>query len=603
MATNKSLQYIAASLVAFAVFIVFMPALHNQFVNWDDDLYVYNNIHIHLFDTALFRWAFLDFYAANWHPLTWISHALDYALWGLNPFGHHLSSVVIHALNSFLVVLLGTKLLHLARRPHTLAEESPDFIMEWTNLSAAILAGLLFGMHPIQVESVAWVAERKNVLCTFFSLLSLLSYLRYAAKTTAAIQAGAFMQKADGSYMLSIVCFLFALLSKPMAVTLPIVLLIIDWFPLERLRRVTFGALLLEKTPYFLLSAALSIITIKAQQSGHTIVSLQTSPFSDRILVSCHAILSYISKIFFPDRLIPIYPFPKDISLFSIKYLVPLVGVIAITAACVAIATRQKAWLVVWGSYIVLLLPVLGIVRVGKQSMADRYAYLPSIGLFLLVSAMMMLIAERLIKSQRYKLPGITFTIFLFLAVSVTLPIITKRQISIWENGITLWKRVIEIEPNFSTAYNNLGLLLLSNQKTFEAKKLFESAINIEPTNADALNNLAIYHLDLKQYGKAYFYAKSAISANPQHAGTYSTLGEIWLARQEYQKANQSFLQAIALDSGSPVRYFNVALSFEKLGENHESCRYWKQYAECGLDPTEKKDIEDHMLEMHCMNR
>lgn len=600
MLKNKSSQYIAAALVSLIVFVVFLPATHNQFVNWDDDVYVYNNIHIRSLDPDFFRWAFVDYYSANWHPLTWISHAFDYALWGLNPFGHHLINVVIHALNSFLLVLLSINLLNSTRRSHIPPCQSPEVIKERTLLLTAMLTGLLFGLHPIQVESVAWIAERKNVLCALFFLLSLLLYLRNVESMSAATQAGSVPLKVNGNYILSIVCFLLALLSKPMAVTLPVILLIIDWFPLGRLRQGAVSVILLEKMPFFILSAISSAITIKAQDSGGTIVSFQNSPLSDRIIVSFHAILSYITKIIFPHQLMPFYPFPKDVSLFSVKFLFPFVGVIVVTAGCIIIAKRQKAWLAVWGCYIVLLLPVLGIVRVGMQSMADRYAYLPSIGLFLLASIGIIYILDRFIMSQRYKFFGVTIASLLFLVVMVLLPMITMKQISIWENGETLWSRVMEVDPGISTAYNNLGTILLTKHKKHEAMKLFESAIRIEPTNAEALNNLAICYLDLKQNEKAYFYANSAISSNPRHAGAYSTLGELWFAKQEYRKANQSFLRAVSLQSGSPVRYYNVALSFEKLGEINDACQYWKQYSKSGLDPTEKNDIVDHMREIHC---
>jgi hypothetical protein len=212
-------EYYVAAAVALLTLLVYLPALQNEFVDWDDNVYIFDNPYIRSLDMAFFKWAFWGFHAANWHPLTWASHALDYAVWGLNPLGHHLTSISLHALNTFLVVALVTRLLDAYN-----TKQNRPALNDRMVLIAAATTGLLFGLHPVHVESVAWVSERKDVLCALFFLLSLLSYLSYVSSNT---------QK---TYLLSLGFFVLALLSKPMAVTLPVVLLILDWYPYGRIR-------------------------------------------------------------------------------------------------------------------------------------------------------------------------------------------------------------------------------------------------------------------------------------------------------------------------------------------------------------------------------
>ena len=217
--SNKALvvKYLSACAVGFVTFLVFLPTLQNDFINWDDSLYVYENPLIRSFDTQLLISAFGDFYAGFWHPLTWISHALDYAIWGLNPMGHHLTNNILHAINAFLVVILITRLVEAA---------SGSLKSSKGSLVAAVTTGLLFGLHPLRVESVAWVAERKDLLCGLFYLLSIMAYTSYAAN------------KSYRTYFISLGLFTLALMSKPMAVSLPVVLLILDWYPFRRIESI-----------------------------------------------------------------------------------------------------------------------------------------------------------------------------------------------------------------------------------------------------------------------------------------------------------------------------------------------------------------------------
>ncbi len=245
--TNK-VRFLFAALIAFLTFIVYLPALRNGFVYWDDNLYVFENPDIRSLDLAFFRWAFFGFHVSNWHPLTWISHALDYALWGMNPLGHHLTSIILHAVNTALVVLLALKLLDIVREKSE-EKASALFLNNRAVLIAAGVTGLLFGIHPVHVESVAWVSERKDLLCALFFLLSIMMYVNAVTRMGHGAEGKTVPMRA----LLSALCFfVLALLSKPMAVSLPIVLMILDWYPLNRMR--SWKALWpigIEKLPFF----------------------------------------------------------------------------------------------------------------------------------------------------------------------------------------------------------------------------------------------------------------------------------------------------------------------------------------------------------------
>jgi hypothetical protein len=239
-----------AALIALFTFLVFLPALWNGFVNWDDQEYVYENSFIRAIDARLFRAAFLEFHSANWHPLTWISHALDYRMWGLNAAGHHLTSIVLHACNTFLVVLLVLRLVETAGNPSQ--RGLPGFSSDRAILLTGGVTGLLFGLHPLHVESVAWISERKDLLCALFFLITLMTYMKYVGGLNAGnVQRHGVSRFFHTHYLYAMGFYALALLSKPMAVSLPLVLLIVDWYPLNRISSlVTLKDVIIEKLPF-----------------------------------------------------------------------------------------------------------------------------------------------------------------------------------------------------------------------------------------------------------------------------------------------------------------------------------------------------------------
>jgi hypothetical protein len=381
---RKNFKYYLAGSIALITFLVYLTALRNDFVNWDDDIYVYENPYIRSLNPAFFKWAFFNFHASYWSPLTWISHALDYAVWGLNPLGHHLTNNILHAANTFLVVLLVIRLLD-AWKGRTIHSGLSSFVHERTMLIAAGTTGLLFGLHPVHVESVAWVAERKDLLCALFFLLSLIAYTKYASGADKEpVNNNKAPRFFNNYYLVTIGFFILALLSKPMAVTLPVVLLALDWYPFNRLRSPrAFRLALIEKLPFFALSLLSSMLTVLAANKGGAMELMETVSLSTRVLVGFRSLVAYLGKMLWPLNLVPYYPYPKDASPLSLEYFSAIVLVIGITAACMVMAKKQKLWLSVWGYYVVTLVPVLGIVQVGGQAMADRFTYLPSLSPFL----------------------------------------------------------------------------------------------------------------------------------------------------------------------------------------------------------------------------
>ncbi len=332
---KRHVKYYLALFVSLITFAIYLSALRNDFVNWDDDIYVYANYHIRSLNWKFIMWAFSSFHAGNWHPLTWISHALDYAVWGLNPMGHHLTNIILHAINTFIVVLLCIKLLEMWKE-RWMPDEASTFLNERRTMIAAGVTGFLFGLHPLHVESVAWVSERKDLLCGLFFLLSIMAYASYRSYTT------------YKTYIFSLFFFILALLSKPMAVSLPVVLLILDWYPFGRIRSLkSFSVACVEKLPFVVLSFISSILTIMAQRTEGAMEMTVVVPLWARMLVAANAFVTYLGKMVAPAGLSPYYPYPtqQEVTLLLPRYLIAVLGVVGITATLLVFANKRRLWL------------------------------------------------------------------------------------------------------------------------------------------------------------------------------------------------------------------------------------------------------------------
>jgi len=561
---NRAL-YIIGIIIFILTFLVYIPALKNDFV-WDDVIYVSENTLIHSLSTHSLYRMLTSFHASNWHPLTWLSLALDYALWGLSPIGYHLTNIILHGLNVILVFLL---IIRLTVRVKEDSRASSPSKMELSILLqsfiAAAITALMFGLHPLRVESVVWVSERKDLLCAFFSLLTISFYLSYTSSVAKRHQ-----------WILFTICFflfIFALMSKPMAVTLPLTLLLLDIYPLKRIslspcRTGKNLSLLLEKMPFFVLSIASSIITIMAQHAGGAIRNLERFSIDARLLNAIRALVFYLEKMIIPFRLVPFYPFPTQIYGLELPYLLSGILILAITACCLWMAKQGKHLIfIAWSYYIITLLPVLGIIQVGGQAAADRYTYLPSLGIFTLIGAgVSLLFKKALLLKRKSSLSGLVLT---FTCIFIFLSQLTIKQIKIWQNSEKLWSYVLNAFPfprSDPLVYYNLGNAYSKKGELDKAISQYKRALILKPNYAEAYNNLGSVYTIKGRLDEALAEIEQALAINPKYAMAYNNLGSVYLIKGELDKAISQYKQAIAIKPNYAEAHGNIGLVYYNKG-------------------------------------
>ena len=516
----------AALSVALLVFLVHCPSLRNGFVSWDDDIYVYQNPRLrHLTLTSLLG-TFTSVHASgNWHPLTELSHAADCAIWGMNAKGHHLTNVLLHGLNAGLVVML---LGALARARTRSREDSGRTII------AGIAAGVLWGLHPLRVESVAWVSERKDLLCASFYLAGLLAYLRYAGSVEHASGESASPGRKRG-YVAALAFLALALLSKPMAVSFPFVLLILDAYPLARPGRERLWRLLVEKLPFLVLAAASAMVTLKAQRAGGAFRALHGLPLTTKLMVAARATVSYLGKTLWPSQLLPLYSYPQDVSLASWRFAMPVAVLALLAAACAWLARRNRALLATLLCYLLALLPVIGIVQVGPQAMADRYTYLPAVALSLLAGAAFATLWEKTtVMPSRWQSVGLVLALAL---VPGVLTWLSLQQMAVWHDSESLWTQVIRYEPWNTEAYNNRASYYFDQGNYPSALADYNAALSFAPQvsarhatkrRSAYFNDRAITYVRMGRMTEAVADASEAIRLRPDQADYYQNRANMY---------------------------------------------------------------------------
>jgi hypothetical protein len=436
--------YSAAALAAVVTFAVFMPSLGNEFVDFDDLGYLpFSSSQERYGLTTLIR-AFTEFRGANWHPLTMLSLAIDARLWGDNPYGYHLGNVILHCCSVFLGCILFSKLVQAGLERHETAGTGGSHAADTRLvLTASLVGALLFGIHPLRVESVVWASERKDVLCLLFLISALMFHLRYCRQLGHRAAGSAYWR--IPSYWMLLLSGCLAMLSKPLAVSLPLVLLIIDWYPLDRLA--TAAALrraLIEKIPLFLMAGVCAVMTMIAQQTA-----MARAPQVDlvsRVLVACRALLFYLWKTLWPTGLSALYPHPGSVSSVAPgEYALYAGAAAAMTIVALAAGRRSRLWPALWLFYLLTLAPMLGLVQVGAQWAADRYSYLPSLGISLILGFGAARLFFRLLQNRARRLAVIVACITL--VVILGLAELTLRQIRVWRTTETLTSRIIEQIP------------------------------------------------------------------------------------------------------------------------------------------------------------
>ena len=526
---QKLIVYIVLTVVTL---VVYWQVNQFDFVNFDDNLYVSQNSIIQSGLTLQgFLWAFSTTYADFWHPTTWLSLMFDYQLYGMNPGGYHLTNLILHILSILLLFWLFNRM--------TKAIWKSAFV------------AALFAIHPLHVESVAWISERKDVLSAFLWMLTLCFYVYYTENPSIK------------RYLLVLFCFVLALLSKPMVVTLPVIMILLDYWPLKRLepQKKNFSLLQLkEKLPLFVFSAAFSIITFFAKQKLHeTDASLL---FIDRLANAPVSFITYVAKTFWPQDLAIFYPFPAHTSVWQVIGASLLI--IGITSFVIIMGKRLPYIFVGWMWYAITIFPVIGIIQVGNFAMADRYYYLPSIG----IGVMLAWGIPLSFKNERVRKKILFPAVIVFLAI---LTFLAWEQCGYWKNNIGLWNHALNVTKDNYMAHNNLASALLEKEETQKAIYHYNKAISINNYAAAYYNKGVIYYR-LGQYQQSIMNFQEAIRLKPDYAEAYYNLGMIYNFLGQHQSAIKNYNEAIRIMPNHANAYNNRAFIYLNMGNNISGC-------------------------------
>jgi len=534
---------VVCQLLAVVVLALYNPVNRHPFVNYDDDRYVTENSHVRQGLTAdTFVWALTSTEVANWHPLTWMSHALDYSLFRLNPAGHHFTSVLLHTANVILLFLL----------------------LAWTTgrTGPSLFVAALFAVHPMNVESVAWIAERKNVLCTLFFFLALWAF-------------GWYVRRPNWKRYLAVAAlFVAALAAKAMVITFPFVLLLLDYWPLDRVAArdrdsgeiptFSWSRLVLEKLPLLALSAVSAVVAMRAQQASGAVRSTTQFSFAVRLADAIYAYAMYLWKMVWPARLAPLYPHPGD-SLAA--WQVATAGLILIAITAFVLRFRNHRYLLVgWLWFLGTLVPVIGFVQIGDAAMADRYAYIPLIGIFVMIAFGIADWAEQ-------RKPGL-WPAVPALAVILALALATHRQIGYWQNSYDLWSHALAVTRNNFIAEDNLGGALILEGKEDEAHLHFAAAARINPRDPMSRGNLGTYfqtHNQMREAVEEYQAAIALTSDTGLLAQTYANLGAAQRALGEDDEARKNLQQSLRLNPNQFNAWLGLGLLAQKQARAEEA--------------------------------
>jgi protein O-mannosyl-transferase len=569
MTTDKSQPFITHSggkrtilgvciLLALAVFLVFGQTLRYGFVNLDDRPYVYENAHVAKGLTLTgIVWAFTRSHAGYWHPLTWISHMLDCQFYGLNAGGHHLTNVLIHAATAILLFLVLRQ-------------------MTGTLWPSAFVAAV-FAIHPLRVESVAWVAERKDVLSGLFFMLTLLMYARYVEQSK--VQS----PKSKVFYGLVLLFFALGLMSKPMLVTLPFVLLLLDWWPLNRFEPTTRGPqpathqalrLVREKTPLFLLAAVSCVMVFLTQKGTGAMVTIADIPLTTRLSNAMVSYGAYIVQMLWPANLAVFYPY-RPIPVWQVMS--AGAWLLLITLLTVMFARRLPYLLVGWFWYLGMLVPVIGIIQVGQQARADRFTYLPQIGLCLAIAWTV----KDLSASWRYRRALLRVGAFV---VIIALTVCAGKQTSYWRDSESLWTHALACTPDNAIAENHLGAMYATQGRLDAAIQHYQKALEIEPNNFDVYNNLANVLVIQRKIPEAIAHYKKALEIRPDYTEAQYNLGVVLASQGRVSEALEHYQKAIQLNPDWAEAHYNLGVVFGLRGQLGEAVEQFQKAVELKPD-------------------
>jgi Flp pilus assembly protein TadD len=532
----------ALALVALSalIFVAYAPVRDAGFINYDDNEYVYANPEVaEGLDLESIEWAFTESHSSNWHPLTWIAHMLDAEFFGVDPEDagkHHLSNVFVHAMATVLLAWLG-------------------FVLtgRWW---ASVLVAALFGLHPLHVESVAWISERKDTLSAALGFATLIAWTGYVRRG------------GRGRYLLTTGLFALGLMAKPILVTWPLVMLLLEEWPLRR--DLPLRARVIEKLPWFGLVAASATVTLIVQSAGRSVKSVSTVPVVDRLINAIHAHVAYLSKLIAPLDLSIIYPHwsstegldgPSGLQ-SAMEF-----SVLALLTALGVWLWRRNGWrmpLVMWGLWLLVLLPVIGIVQVGDQSMADRYTYLPSIGMFVIFAGALGWTVEH---DARARTAAVAIALLLLTGCGIG----TWQRAQDWHDSETLFAAAVEAQPMSATAHMNLGQALARRGATAEASRHYAIATRLRPGDPMAYFNLANSLRDLGQLERAVEQYQLALRADPGYAAAANNLGDVHARLQQFDEAIRWFERAVASDPELAAAHINLARACLIVGRTEDA--------------------------------
>jgi len=555
---KQYLNLILGLFLALMIIIVFWPLQYADFINYDDNLYVFENSHLAKgFTWDNIKWAFGDYHTGYWHPLTWLTLILDYRLYGANAGGYHWTNVLFHMAGSLMLFFTFAKM--------TGAPVKSFFI------------AALFAVHPLHVESVAWIAERKDVLSTFFFMTTIWAYVHYKDQRTVT------------AYLFVLTAYILGLMSKPMLVTLPFILLLLDYWPLGRFREGRSGgfvtakrkwAIIIEKIPLFALSGAVSVMTFWTAKEMGGVISLGRVPFLHRLKNAIVSYGEYLRKMFLPGDLSVFYPYREVIPLFHAVFW----GAALVLFTFFALRSmRKRPYAIVgWLWYLGVLFPVIGLVQAGEQGMADRYTYVSLIGISIILAWWLPDILNHRQSNKRVLYAGAA----LFILVMM---ILSARQVSYWQNSTALFKHALTVTKDNHMAHNTLGLSLSKEGKTEDALMHYQEALRIKPNYANAHNNIGLVLMKRGKTDEAIGHYYTALKIVPNYPAAHINLGISLAKKGELSKAVSHFQAALAIQPRHAVALNNLGIAMARLGKTAEAIHSFRMSLE-----SEPNDAETH---------
>jgi Flp pilus assembly protein TadD len=541
--------------------ITFLPSLANDFVDWDDNVNLLKNPAYRGLGWAQLHWDFTNVLMGHYIPITWLTFSVDYALWGMRPFGYHLTNVVLHVANALLFYLVTLRLLAFVPHGGDLARR----------LGAAA-AALLFAIHPLRAESVAWATERRDVLSGFFFLLTVLGY--FAA-------TGASGRRRTLLLGASVGAFALGLGSKSIVMTLPLVLIALDLYPLRRLtlRRPFWPAqraVIVEKVPYVALAVLGAGVSYYAVSVNHFLTSFDEYPWPARIAMGLYSGWFYVTSTLLPFGLGPVYELPARVDLLAPMFLVPTVVVLALTALVVLLRRRSPWALTAWGVYLVILAPAAGIIHSGHQLAHDRYSYLSCLPFAVLLGAAVVAVSRVVAGGQLRRSIAVCGAGALAMWLGV-LAVMTWGQVQIWRDTETLWAYAIDSEPTCAVCHGNFGVHLGNKDNVVASVYHLERAVSLRPGRASYHTNLALQILKLRRFDDAVRHLDVALRLDPSSADALTVLGVALLTEGRPRAALGPLRHALNVDASHVIARTNYGTALARVGDDSSAIRQYRR--------------------------